>query len=103
MLFCKSEKRGARGAQKLVAPGALLLDVRSAEEFAQSHVAGARNIPVQELQGRLRELDRARPIAVYCRSGRRSALAAELLVRSGFPSVQDLGGLDTTTVTIGNE
>src|SRR4051812_41994110 len=71
-----------------------LLDVRSSEEFATGHATGARNIPLAELATRLGELPSERAIAVYCRSGRRSALAAELLRKSGFSDVRDLGGLD---------
>lgn len=72
--------------------GVTLIDVRSREEFAQGHAEGARNIPVQELAQRLDEIDRAAPVAVYCRSGRRSATAAQLLSASGFGPVTDLGG-----------
>lgn len=74
--------------------GVTLIDVRSPEEFAEGHAEGARNIPVQELAQRLDEIDRANPVAVYCRSGRRSATAAKLLSASGFGPVTDLGGWD---------
>jgi len=73
-----------------------LLDVRSPEEFATGHATGACNIPLAELATRLSELPRERAVAVYCRSGRRSALAVELLRKSGFSDVSDLGGLDPT-------
>lgn len=74
---------------------ALTLDVRTAEEFADAHVPGARNIPVQELQQRLAELgdNKHQPIIVYCRSGARSALAARLLSQLGFTSVKDIGAM----------
>ena len=71
-----------------------LLDVRSADEFAAGHLRGALNVPVQELNQRLAELGaKDRPVAIYCRSGRRSAVAAQLLRAAGFTSVTDLGGL----------
>ena len=71
-----------------------LLDVRSADEFAAGHLRGALNVPVQELNQRLAELGaKERPVAIYCRSGRRSAVAAQLLRAAGFTSVTDLGGL----------
>lgn len=74
---------------------ALILDVRTAEEFAEAHIPGARNIPVQELQRRHAELgdNRHQPIIVYCRSGARSALAARLLSQLGFTSVKDIGAM----------
>ncbi len=73
----------------------ILLDVRSPEEFAAGHVEDARNIPVEELLDRLKELGpKHRPIAVYCRSGRRSALAKSLLMVHGFSRVSDLGAIE---------
>jgi phage shock protein E len=80
-------------AKRLVAEGALLLDVRTPAEFAGGHVEGALNVPVQVLAQRLGELgDKARPIVVYCQSGGRSARAAGELQAAGF-TVHDLGGI----------
>lgn len=61
-----------------------VLDVRSADEFAAGHVPGAVLIPHDELAVRLAELDKARPVLVYCRSGRRSTIAEDLLAAEGF-------------------
>ena len=86
---------GARGAEakKRIAEGALLLDVRTPAEFAEGHIDGALNIPVQVLPQRIDELgDRSRPIVVYCRSGMRSANAAQILGRAGY-TVHDAGGM----------
>jgi rhodanese-related sulfurtransferase len=78
-------------AHAWVKRGALLLDVRTREEFASGHVNGALNIPLQELAHRTQELSGAdRSIVVYCRSGGRSASAAQLLRRQGY-AVHDLG------------
>lgn len=71
----------------------VLLDVRNPDEFAAGHLHRALNIPLAELAARLTELgERQRSVAVYCRSGRRSASAAALLRRAGFSAVTDLGG-----------
>ena len=79
-------------ARRLVEAGALLVDVRTTEEFAVGHIAGALNIPVQGLEKRMRELDpKDRPIVLYCRSGNRSARALRLLQEAGFSHVYDLG------------
>jgi phage shock protein E len=87
-------KMSPMAARALVAEGALLLDVRSAGEFANGHLVGARNIPVGELASRITELDdKLRPIVVYCASGMRSASAAAVLRRAGFSRVEDLGGM----------
>jgi rhodanese-related sulfurtransferase len=66
-------------ARRRVAAGAVLLDVRTAEEFATGHLPGAKNIPVQELSARLRELPPKASVVVYCRSGGRSAAATQIL------------------------
>jgi phage shock protein E len=78
--------------RELVAKGATLLDVRTPEEFASGHPDGAVLIPVSELAARIGELPRDRPVVVYCRSGRRSAAAAEQLRTAGF-EVHDVGAL----------
>jgi rhodanese-related sulfurtransferase len=79
-------------ARRLVGAGAVLLDVRTPEEFADGHVDGARNIPVQGLAGRLAEVgDKGTPVVVYCRSGGRSATAARMLKGAGYTTVFDLG------------
>lgn len=79
--------------RELVANGALLLDVRTPEEFEGRHLEGAVNIPVQELATRVPELGaRERPIVVYCRSGARSASAASLMKSAGY-EVLDIGGI----------
>jgi uncharacterized membrane protein YdjX (TVP38/TMEM64 family)/rhodanese-related sulfurtransferase len=74
----------------------LMLDVRPAAEFVgeQGHIAGARNIPLDELAGRLAELEdfRQRPIRLLCRTDRRSALAARLLAEAGFADAQVIQG-----------
>lgn len=73
---------------------ALILDVRSAEEFASGHVPGAVNIPHTELGARLDELgnDRAKPVVVYCERGRRAGTAADVLLEGGFGNVLHLAG-----------
>jgi rhodanese-related sulfurtransferase len=85
------EIQGAE-ARKLVAAGARLLDVRSAEEFGQGHLPGAVNIPVQELDRRLVEVGPTQAdVVVYCRSGHRSSRATQLLREHGFSRVHNLG------------
>lgn len=80
-------------AQSLVAEGALLVDVRTHEEFAAGHIEGARNIPVGSLSARLGELGppASTTVVVYCRSGARSTQAARVLRDAGFKSVHNLG------------
>ncbi len=75
-------------------PGAVLLDVRTPEEYAQGRLPGSRNLPLDEI-GRAAELvqDRNTPLFVYCHSGARSSRAAALLRRMGCAHVTNIGGI----------
>ncbi len=70
----------------------VVIDVRRPAEYAAAHVPGAVNLPVDELGARLGELDPARPVAVACAGGYRSAAAAGILERAGFTVAADLAG-----------
>ena len=74
--------------------GALILDVRTPKEFADGHVPGAMNISHDQLASRLSELedDKDRPIVLYCRSGKRAGMAAEVLKKAGFRKLYHLEG-----------
>ena len=75
-------------------PGAVLLDVRTREEYAGGFIPGSRNLPLQELAGSSKlPADRGTPLYVYCLSGGRSRQAAGLLRRMGYTEVVDLGGI----------
>ncbi len=78
-------------ARELVSKGAQLVDVRTPGEFSSGHINGAKNIPVDQVGGRLGELARDCAVVVYCRSGGRSASAAGVLKGAGFEEVYDLG------------
>jgi len=80
-------------AQKLIADGALLLDVREDGEFAAGRSADARHLPLATLPDYLETLDRERQIVCVCRSGGRSARATEFLVEQGFDAVNLEGGM----------
>jgi rhodanese-related sulfurtransferase len=81
--------------EQFVASGAQhqLIDVRTPEEFASGHIQGAVNIPVQELPQRLSEISMDEPVVLYCRSGNRSAQAAQILDEANYLQVYDLGGI----------
>jgi rhodanese-related sulfurtransferase len=77
-------------AHKLVQDGALLVDVRSPDEFATKHIDGAVNVPVDALASH----DfggKDKPVVLYCMHGRRSAQAAQTLRSSGYTKVYLLG------------
>lgn len=73
----------------------VLLDVREEDEFASGHLEGAVLIPYGSIAERAEaELpDRQQTILVYCRSGHRSAIAAESLAKLGYTDVRDFGGI----------
>ncbi len=70
-----------------------LVDVRHPDEWEAGHIEGSRNIPEDDLAGRLDELDRARAVVTVCRAGTRSDDAAELLRQQGFEAHSLDGGL----------
>ena len=73
-------------------PSLLVIDVRSAEEYAAGHVPGAVNIPYDQVASRLAEIPKDKDVVLYCRSGRRSGLAAETLEANGYKDLQLLQG-----------
>ncbi len=74
--------------------GALVLDVRSAGEYAQGHIEGAINIPHTELAARLSEIDsnKDRPVVVYCAAGVRAEKAREVMMSAGYKHVYNARG-----------
>ena len=75
--------------------GYIILDVRAQEEYDQGHIPGAILIPDTEIETQAEEVltDKDQLILVYCRSGRRSKLAAEALVELGYTNIKEFGGI----------
>lgn len=73
----------------------IILDTREKEEYDSGHVPGAILIPYTEIEARAEEElpDKDKLILVYCRSGRRSKIAAEALVRLGYTNIKEFGGI----------
>ena len=74
----------------------IFLDVRSIEEHKVKAIPNTPNIPVQELENRIDELEiyRDKKIVVYCRSGNRSKLGTDILTKNGYDAVNLIGGLN---------
>lgn len=75
-----------------------IIDVRTAAEFSAGHIEGAINIPVDQIGQQASSIKGLKPgstILVYCRSGRRSAAAAQILQQQGYKRVLDGGGVET--------
>ena len=75
--------------------GYIILDVRTQEEYDQGHIPGAVVISHEEIAEKAEEVltDKDQLILVYCRSGRRSKLAAEALVELGYTNIKEFGGI----------
>jgi len=80
-------------ARKMVDEGAQLVDVRAEHEWEAGRIAGATHVPLPDLPQRLAELDKEQPVAVYCRGGNRSSMAAEALNEAGYDAVKMSEGI----------
>ncbi|BFL84745.1 rhodanese-like domain-containing protein [Shewanella baltica] len=80
-----------------IAAGAMVLDVRTPEEFAEGHLANAVNIPFEQVEEKFakRGIAKDAPVVLYCRSGRRSSIATEALVAAGYTQTYNGGGYST--------
>ena len=75
--------------------GYVILDVREQDEYDAGHISGAILIPYTQIEAKANEMltDKDQLILVYCRSGRRSKLAAEALVELGYTNIKEFGGI----------
>jgi rhodanese-related sulfurtransferase len=75
-------------ARKLIEDGAQLVDVRAEHEWEAGRIAGAIHLPLDELVERGGEIDKGRPVVLYCRGGNRSTMATEALSASGYDAAK---------------
>ncbi len=90
----RQENIKADAAKELIAAGALPVDVRSAEEFAQDSIDGSLNVPVDEFAQWLGTQDKNETIIVYCASGNRAGKAAEIAKEQGFKNIYNAGSIN---------
>lgn len=82
---------------KGISSEAMILDVRTPEEYAAGHAKRAENLPLQDMQsGVMPTPKKDTPIYVYCRSGNRSSQAKQLLEQNGYTNVTDIGAYENT-------
>lgn len=85
----------AAAARDMVRSGAVLVDVRELDELAENgRLEGARHMPMSSFARLAESLPRDRPIILYCRTGRRSAIAGDILRAMGFRQLHNLGGFE---------
>ncbi len=79
----------------LIGTDVLIIDVRTAEEYAEGHIEGAQNIPVDQFQTAFDELTLSKdtPMALYCRSGNRSSVVYRILMDEGFDKIYHAPGV----------
>jgi rhodanese-related sulfurtransferase len=80
-------------ARKMLDEGAQLVDVRADHEWEAGRIAGAKHMPLAELPQRTGEIDKDRPVVVYCRGGNRSSMATAALDDAGFEAVKLSDGI----------
>ena len=90
----EEQEMDPRQVSELVASGeAQLVDVRTDEEWEAGRIAEARHMPIESLSEQVEELERDKPVVLYCRGGDRSGGAAQALAASGWDARHLAGGL----------
>ncbi len=88
------EEKNPKIAWEHIEQGAMIVDVRTPEEFAEGHLANAINIPFEQIAEEFtkRNIDKDQSVVLYCRSGRRSGIAQESLIKLGYSNTYNGGG-----------
>lgn len=90
-LFCRLDKTDftqAEATEIYERTNALLIDVRTPEEYRENHIEGAVNIPVYEIDNIKNEIiDPNKVILVYCKTGKRSKIVKQILIQNGYKNV----------------
>lgn len=100
-LAVKGDKEAAAAAWPMIEEGALLLDVRSEQEFSEGHIDGAVNVPHSDIDGLAAALgeDKSRNAVFYCGSGRRADMAMEILAGMGYTNLYNASGYEALEAT----
>ena len=96
--FLKAPDINQGVAEYNAVPGAILLDVRTPQEYRDGHIPGSKNVPLQSL-GAVGSVPAGKdaPLFVYCHSGARSGQAVKLLTRMGYANAKNIGGIAAYT------
>ncbi len=88
-----ASQRAEQGWQ-LIEQGAMIVDVRTPQEFSQGHLNNAVNFPLSNLDKHFKGIEKDKEIVLYCRSGNRSGKAYQYLQSQGFTNLHNAGGLE---------
>lgn len=91
----KLNKFMEEGLEKIIENGALIVDVRTSEEYKEGHIEGSLNIPLDEIGEAMSWLQKDVPTVLVCASGARSATASEILKTNGYEKVYNGGSWDS--------
>lgn len=92
--FLKGPDIGEGVREYNATPGAVLLDVRTPDEYREGHIPGSKNVPLQSIDKVAGMIDnKSTPIFVHCLSGARSRQAAAVLQQLGYTNVKNIGGI----------
>ena len=80
----------------------ILIDVRTETEYNSGHIKNAINIPLNDIQNKI-DYQKDKPLAVYCRTGKRSLEAAKTLAKMGYTKIYDLGGIENSKIELTKE
>jgi rhodanese-related sulfurtransferase len=102
-LACGADATNDPQAAELVSAGAVIIDVRTPEEFAAGHLDGAMLVDIKNpsFDAEIARLDAAASYIVYCRTGNRSAQAADRMRAIGIENITDLGSLENASAQTG--
>lgn len=99
--FLKGPDIGEGVREYNATPGAVLLDVRTPEEYREGHIPGSKNVPLQSIDKVTVMINnKATPIFVHCLSGARSRQAAAILQQMGYTNVKNIGGISAYAVKV---
>lgn len=88
----KFDEFSCQELQELISTGAQLIDVRTTMEFSKGALQGAKNIPIDGIQYQMNDIDRSKPVILYCRTGMRSGMVKKFFDSVGFAQVHNIGG-----------
>ena len=86
--------------KKMLNQGGTLIDVRSNAEFARGALQGAQNIPMDSFESFTKDIEKEKPVLLYCHSGKRSDMAKRYLQSLGFLDVHSIGGYQQLALCI---
>lgn len=99
---CQNTEQG-KGMVVTMKENAVLLDVRTPDEYEAGHIAGAKLVPHDQIREKIGTVipDKKTPVYVYCRSGRRVKIAIGTMKELGYTDLHDLGGMEDAKKALG--